>query len=312
MRSLVVIALLSSLAAPASAQMVVTVDSLGTRMTVDIADLETVMAAPINQSECDINATLTLVFTGVDTTRTSLHLFHGSMCDDPTVRNSMDNTSCVDYVLSYDTGAGMVTADIPVQTLVDCTPGTSGVRTVWALALSSPSDATDVSQYISFPIAYDFSGPAPPSGLVATGGEVTASLSWDAAGDQVSRYEVYVIPGGCTDGVVTGTITDPPDSSTYVGDITAPSTSGSVDFPDTIALGGEAAIAIVAVDSAGNYSTLSDVACVGRYEVVSWCESTGCAGGGCSASASPASPTPGAPWLALLMIPLALVFSRKR
>lgn len=287
--------------------------------TFDLMDLATVAANPIGAAEC--TATISFRFTNVDITRAQLQFFQGASCDDVSVRTDTTNTSCQELAVPADAidMRAQQDVDIVAGDLVPCEEGGSGVQTIWVLALNNPSDTvTGAGQAVSFPVAYDFVAPSAPSGLTVNPGESAAQLTWDATTDQVSGYDIFVDPTGCSDtGEVTspGLTSDPPDETLIVSSPSGSASSASAPYPASVGTGQFMAVAIRAVDRAGNASPLSTPVCVERIEVVSWWDMECGSGaheycdGGCAAAPGSGG---GAAWLALAGAALALLAARRR
>jgi len=312
-------------AAPAAAQdIVVTIQSMEGRTSVDLTDLATTSAVPVSQDECDANAVIDFRFTMVDMARAQLHLFHGSNCEMSSVRNDTTDTSCSDLNLEYSIDMNTeVNKQIPVSSLIDCTAGSSGTRTIYVLALDNEtSEVTAAGQAVSFPIAFDFAGPSAPSMFAARDGESSVTLSWEATSDQVTQYDVFFVENGCdASGNVTTTLLDDPENPDLGSLLTTAegtATSATVAFPSTVGAGTQHAIAIRAVDNAGNAGQLSSVVCVSQIDVQTfWDAYCGGGGGSADACASGCSVGPGrssAPGLLSLLAGLAMlawVFRRR-
>jgi hypothetical protein len=287
----------------------------------DLMDLATVAANPISASEC--NTMISFRFsTPLDATRSQLQFYVGAMCDVVSIRTDTTSTMCValDMIepVAID-GRQQVDYDIRAGDLVPCDSGTgSGVQNIWVLAVdNNSSEVTGTGQKAQFNIAYDLTPPGGPTSLVADGGENSVELTWDAPSEAVQTYEVYFDPSGCADGTPTGSLSDPPASSLLYAEFSGPADSYQLIWPESVPIGGEAAIAVRGVDSSNNAGPLSDVICVERIDVVSWrdvycmenpdaCDDTG----GCSASPG-ARGSLGA--LALMsLLGLVLVWRRRR
>ena len=311
-------AALLAMAAPASAQdIVVTLQAFTGRTTVSLTDIATVGAVPISQGECDAGAMLDFRFTMVDSARSQLHLFHGANCEMASVRNDTTDTSCTDLNLEYSIDMNSeVNVSIPVSSLVDCTAGSSGTRTIYVLALdNTTSEVSGAGQKVTFPIAYDFAGPSAPSNLVARDGESAMTLTWDGSTDQITTYEVFFVADGCdAAGTVTTTrLMDPaaPDESAIIATVPAPTAQASVAFPSGVTIGSHNAVAIRGVDSSMNNGDLSAVTCVSRVDLVSFWDAycsggdapAACGSSGCSAA--PGRGSGGVLWSVLLLLGLA-------
>ena len=320
------LACLTVLPATAEAQAImVTLRGMEGRDLVDIADLSETTRAPVTTAECEANALIQFRFSNVTTSRSQLHFYRGSMCDDVMTRNDTTTETCTDLGLSLATNMmTQVDPDIGVQTLLpDCVGSTSsGVRTIWVLAVNDETaDAvTGAGEQVSFPLAFDFAGPSAPTGFTARDGETAATLGWEGSTDEITTYEIFFVENGCDGmgGVTTSAFADPnnPDVTYLVKTVSGTETTTTVTLPAG-GTGGQHAVAIRAVDNAGNVGPISEVVCVSQIDVQTfWDEYCGteghpaCTSSGCSVTPEEPARSSGAPWL--LLAPLALIFVRRR
>ncbi len=322
MRTLTLALIFVLASAPAVAQDIqVTIRSMEGRTSVDLADLATTSAVPISQSECNADALIEFRFTQIDSARSQLHLYYGAMCETVSVRTDTTDTSCNDLELEYAIDMNtQVDQSIPVSSLIDCTAGSSGTRTIYVLAIDNEtSEVTGAGQKVSFPIAFDFQGPSAPSGLTISDGETAMTLSWEPSSDQITEYEVYFVENGCSGGAVTTTAFDDPANPTVAVYTTIEGTtsSASVEFPDGLAVGSEHAVAIRGVDNAGNAGNLSTPQCVTIVDVQTFWDAY-CGGGGggeaCTSSCAASPASRGADrgaWLALAALAAGLLVRRR-
>jgi MYXO-CTERM domain-containing protein len=290
----------------------------------DLMDLATTSAVPISQGECDAGAEITFRFTNVDPMRSNLFFYQGANCDDVAIRNDTTDDRCSLLAGPFTTEMRtQVDVTLPVSELVPCGEGGSGTREIFVLAVNNTmsDDVSGPGQLATFPIAYDFQGPAAPSDFEAVGGESSATLTWTADTSQITEWEIFLDPNGCTGGTVdSALLADPnaPDPSALVDTAEGTASSFDLPFPASVPIGGEAAVAIRAVDRAGNVGTLSPVRCVSRFDVTTWLEAF-CAGDGsgsevCTDGGCSVSPAGGDGRLAWLLIgaAAALAFYRRR
>jgi hypothetical protein len=267
--------------------------------TFDLADLGSVVRDPITSEECASGSIVELRFTNIDPARATLEWFRGSACDDPSARNDVASTSCDPLAIDPVTIGGRTQVDVGVRvgSLVPCElDGAAGVEPLWVLALDNAADSVSApGQSASFLIAYDFARPAPPNASYVAD-ETTFEVTTDGG---ATRYELFLDPVGCTDGVPTSdALMDPPDPRISLAIFASPTGSFLVAWPDTVSIPGDAAIAIRAIDAEGRAGALSEPTCVQRVE-----DRTS---GGCSAA--PSRPR-GTPWLGGLA--LLLLFARR-
>jgi MYXO-CTERM domain-containing protein len=292
-------------AAPlAHAQFNVTVTALGTRdaTTAQLSQLATMQLSPIGIEECQ-NASITLQFTGVDTTRQSLKFWYGTDCMTVTNRTNDNLTACEPLSASPVSinNSMTLTATIPVSQLssVSCATAQENLQTTFVLALNNDGDMVAANQIKSFPIAFDLQAPSVPTGVLDSAGDPTATVNWTASSGATAatvRYEVYVDPGGCVDGTASANMfmagSAPPDGLTPL--ITTTPTA-TIDFANYgTPTDGYVAVAVRAVDRGNNASVLSNIACIQHVQVQTWwatyCARTpqpsACASTGCSVHAT--------------------------
>lgn len=306
----------------ASAQIVVTVSGVTGRTTnFDLAALASVNMGPVTAAECGAGAEVTFNYNMVDSNRQTLQYFRGQNCDDPMVRTDLTTTICEEFDPARSTtimGNTMVTDIVPVTELVNCDATDSGVENIWVLALDNAnSTVTEAGQQAQFDIAYDFEGPRAPEDVMARTAEEATTVSWTGNTDQSSAFEIYVVPDGCMNGVVTTTVFDgdsPSISPSFTTD-NGNTTQAEVAFTPVLEAGDEVAIAVRGIDIAGNVGELSTVICSDVVPVMSWWD-TYCGGGtdgpcpdgNCSASPGRSS----APLGLLLMLGAVALFVRRR
>ncbi|MCS6799819.1 MAG: MXAN_2562 family outer membrane beta-barrel protein, partial [Myxococcota bacterium] len=140
-------------------------------------------------------------------------------------------------------------------------------------------------------------------------GDSAIPLDWDAPAGEVDEYRIYVAPGDCPGSMLTPGGRPPGrPAHTVSGSTTSASLSGAaLGLP----VGGSAAVAVTAVDDAGNESALSNVACLRRVQTDGFCARHVAMGGRCESCAVSA---PGAgsgsgqgAWIALGLAALVLV-----
>jgi len=305
---LVAAALVLGWAAPALAQMTVTKLSVGTR-TADELDL------PISAEECAADIPITLrVMNAAMTAR--LDFWSGTSCN--TVESRTTGTLTCEYLPMASTTRDGSQQDIVVTMstlLIDCTAGTS-TTTFFILPVATTMSTEMVSDFAMFTVALDAQAPGPPTGLTTGAGETAIPLSWTApTGSDIHEYNIYIDDAAADCASTTLVAGSPPPTEgvrivTVNGDATETTLSG-------IATGTEAAVAISAVDDAGNVGVLSEVVCAMSVPTEGFWDKY--KGGGGSASTCAAAPGPrggggsgsGAPW-ALLGAACALAMRVRR
>lgn len=311
-----------ALTSPAAAQNIsVTIRSMEGRTSADLADLATTTAVPVSQRECDNGAIVQWRFSNIDNSRSQLHIYYGSMCETVSVRNDTTSTACTDLDLEHSIDMNtQVDWGIPISDMIDCTTGSSGTRTIYVLAVdNSTSEVSGAGQLVSFPIAFDFSGPSAPSDFMATDGEGSTTLSWEASSDQITSYDVFFVENGCdgSGNVTTDAFADPanPTVDPY-SSIDGTTSSASVTLPSGLAIGSQHAVAIRGVDNAGNVGNVSSVECITIVNVDTFWDAycgSGSTSEACSSScaASPGRPAGGAVLWVLAVAALGFVVRRR-
>lgn len=270
----------------------------------------------VTAEECD-SSSIDARFTGIGDSG-SLIFFEGSNCQVSTPARGSDESTCrpLDYEEPTEM-LGMRDITIPLNRLLDCATMDAGEKDVFVLAIDNETDDVTADQVFTFPLRWDFSGPGAVSGLAVGAGEDAANLTWEGSTAMLRRYDVFLDPEGCVDGMVVGALAgeSPPDSL-IVATPAGTAASATAPFPDSVPIGGQAAVAIRGVDEAGNPGTLT-ARCVTRREVTTWWEmycgsggSEACRSSGCSVqphSSSPALPAA----LAALGVGLLLTVRRR-
>ncbi len=302
-------------AAPVSAQAIqVTLSSFGERTSPDLAALGSITAQPVSRAECEADVMADFRFSGIDSTRARLHLFHGLNCDMASVRNDTTEEICTDLMLDYAIEMStQIDVAIPISSLIDCS-GSAGARNIYVLALDDEtSEVSGAGQLGMFPIAFDLvNRPSTPEALAVEADDAHMTLTWTEPRVHDGSYEVFFVPDGCdAEGLVTARLTDPPDLADRLPvTIPADGTSAAViAFPDSVEPGQWNAVALRAVDAAGNEGALSNVACVQRPDCASSPAATVCGSGGCAAGSG--RPPPRGIVLALLFLG-AFVYRTRR
>lgn len=250
----------------------------------------------VTAEEC-MNESLDIRFTGIDTSKGSLIFFQGSNCQTNTPARGSSESTCIPLGLNEPTDM-QARRDvlIPLSSLLDCTTMDASQYTVFVLAIDNENDMVTADQVFSFPLRWDFSGPAAVSNLFVSGGEDEATLTWDGSTAMLREYQVFVDPNGCMDEMVVGPLAgDSPPDTLIVSRPSNTAARATAPFPASVPIGGQVAVGIRAVDEAGNPGELT-ARCVTRIEVTTWWEmycggpdaSEACSSSGCSVQPGPA------------------------
>lgn len=239
-------------------------------------DTSTMQGQPLSIQECEDNVDITVSFAGLTTSASVAAIWTATSssagCDGATQRQPTTAIQCTQiagYSQSLTTPASDIT--VPVRTLfrldsaADCTTATDLSQYVWFLPLPSASDTGTASVgYVVARIDLDRvppSAPTIPTGNYAGNNNITIDVT---STSDVNEFRAYFDPTACESGVPPTTF----NQTTLASDI---NTGSSVTFSATeagiAAFGGYAAVAVVAVDHAGNESEVSNAVCVQRVEI---------------------------------------------
>jgi hypothetical protein len=234
-------------------------------------------------TDCTADRDLVVELDGVDADKATIDIYVGTDCA-ATDRNDSTERRCT-FVDSF---AKMERTDdikvpVPIADLVDsCDEAGAEKPTLWFLAVNDSESAEDVGQeYATVQITIDTDPPGAPTSVKGGSGENEIPVSWKV-GEKVESFIVYVDSGD------SGSVSDD-DAGTSTGDAGAEEQCGTgklragasgedvfgvkvVNVRSATATGvrlgpndidgSVAAVAVVAIDEAGNRSALSSVACV--------------------------------------------------
>lgn len=230
--------------------------------------------------DCQRDGAIEVRLSGVSPDHENVDVWVGSSCNS-TERTSEDS----DCRLVANEEKGDRTEDIdisvPIAMLTDgCDTGSSNDETLWFLALDSSGSQEEVDQrYGTIEVRVDMDPPSAPTAVRGGSGENEIPVSWKIDDDDVERFVVYVDSGdgtgvssdaGAGDGgsssgeCGTGKLEDA-DGDTVAGvkeiPVNSMTATGARLGPDDID-GDSAAVAVVAIDFAGNRSAFSSTDCV--------------------------------------------------
>ena len=294
--------------------------------------------------DCVNDAVIEVRLDGVPSEKESIDIYVGEACTS-TTRNSEDDNSC-DYVGNQAAGrTNDLTIEIHVGDLIDdCTVEQEATPKIWLLAVDTPKGSEDVGNGYAMisKLRVDTRAPEAPSEISGGSGEREIPVEWTIEESDLETFVVLidpmptVDPSGATAGSSGSVEADGgqpvnPSGGGWNGecgssvltpgaDLSSISTSVKrktineatathVELSSGDIDGNAAAIAVVAIDKAGNESPLSAIGCVyvvptegfwERYQ-----QDQGAVDGGCACSAlAPAHAESGLPvvlavgWLA--------------
>lgn len=249
----------------------------------------------------------------------------GTDCSQPTNRDmtSGGTPACRHLTISADTttgGASIRTISTSLANLFDRVATTNtaddgnavcdadgtedGKFSIYILALNSSgtNEAAGKAWWINATL--DTTPPSAPTGTSGGKGDTEIPVSWTNSAEQISEQRVYLLRGGCSGGAyVGGSAVDAgadagDDGGTGVGsgagtggwekarDVSLSATRTTLNGASQgLAYGEEAAVAVTAVDLAGNESDRSTPACIQRVKTDGFCSVHESQGGKCESCA---------------------------
>jgi len=264
-----------------------------TLLTIDGKD-PGAMKELVGSAQCDNAVPVVFELRGVPSDRESIDVYTGDNCNS-TDRNGSTTSAVrckfITNVASPTSSAQALEIKISAAELVNCDTASESTPTIWFLAVDVTESAEDVgTRYAKYnKLAFDLRAPEPPSKVKGGSGENQIPVTWTNKLSKIEKFIVYVDSGSgsgsadasigaadagagrggatrseCGSGLLREGATAPGENlpsglvkRSYSG---ATLTSGDLSGDDID--GKSAAVAVVAVDEAGNQSVLSNVACV--------------------------------------------------
>jgi MYXO-CTERM domain-containing protein len=303
---------------------------------------------PIGTEECNAGAdfVISMRLQNIPTDKSLLDFWRASAGTDCSQPSNRDMTSggtppCTHLNVDADTttgGASIKTISTSLANLFDtaneepenqvCTADGSedGKYNIYILAVNAAATNEAAGKAWFINATLDTQAPAAPLGTSGGSGDTEISVSWDNSGENLKEQRVYYLKGGCSGGVYGGATGDgSADASdndggtagdwTKAKDVSASSTQTTLTGSSIgLAYGDEAAVAVSAIDLAGNESPLSTPACIQRVSTDGFCDKHVAEGGKCESCAVRAPTRDGGlPWMvAALALGLARVVRRRR
>jgi hypothetical protein len=235
-------------------------------------------------SDCTSDRDIVVELDGVDEGKGTIDIYVGTNCA-ATDRNDTTENRCR-FVDSFvkESRTQDIEVPVPIASLVGgCDEAGAEEPTLWFLAVDDSMSSEDVGQsFASIKVTIDTDPPSAPTRIRGGNGENEITVSW-SVGEEVERFIVYVDSGdsGSASGGDAGTSSggDGGTSENCGSGKLTPGSSGENVFgvkqvpvnsatatgvrlsPDDIE-GDVAAVAVVAIDEAGNRSNLSATVCV--------------------------------------------------
>ncbi len=325
------------------------------QMTVQVTDIngKNPQQDKVRMSKAGCQLPVNLYINNIPTNNTQLDLWIGDGCNDQAKRGG--TTKTCDYLgeLSIPSGGQAMIMDFAATVKMNkniditganfipacsatcdtskfpnaCQKNGEGDQSIFILSSSTAMNTGDVSSYVSFTIYYDPVAPNAPTNVSINSGETQANISWDSdikgSTDLGSDFKVYVDTqptsgSPCASSSLTAGQSAPATSATVAESSTGniSTTSKAFDISKLkLSVGSYAAVAVTAVDRAGNESVLSEVQCFQVINTVGFWERYGGTGNGSSGCRIDAATTPRdhvthAAWMVVLG--LALIARSRR
>jgi hypothetical protein len=277
----------------------------------DINTLEEIVRLGI--ADCQANAILLLDLDGIPD-KNSIDVYIGDGCNSTNrTRTDLNKCTLIDTDVTRDQTRDLQFELEASKLFVNgCDDGMEAERTIWFISVGASGSAEDVgNDYGTMRIELDGRAPDPPTDVEGGSGERQIEVNWDTDEADLEGFVIYIDPGSgggsagsgapgdddggtpsdvdCGSGLLRpgGEAPDPDDFERAI-ELNEATATGETLSPNQIG-GTRAAIAVAAVDLAGNRSELSELACVSvmatesfwdRYEANG---GTGQAGCPCSA-----------------------------
>jgi hypothetical protein len=206
--------------------------------------------------------------------RESIDVYTGSNCNS-TSRENNDSNAC-DHVatVAAETRQDLRITVSASDLIENCDAGTMSKPTLWFLAVDNPRGSEDVGNgFGTYAITLDTRAPSAPEDIEGGSGENEIPVSWTSSDTDLEGFRVFVDSGdGATTGdggnadCGTGALREGDSAREVPARVRAKNvsqataTSTRLRGADINAM--RAAVAVVAIDEAGNESALSEVVCV--------------------------------------------------
>jgi hypothetical protein len=231
-------------------------------------------------ADCTADRDIVVELDGVNSEKT-IDIWVGTNC--ASTERKDDNKDPCTFIDNVDTDERTqdIEITVPVASLVDsCDDAGAESPTIWFLAVEDSDSSEDVgNEYGTLKVTIDTDPPSAPTSVKGGSGENEIPVSWKV-GEKVERFIVYVDSGdsgsvgddagtsgdgGTGDQCGTGKLVPGQSGEDVFGvkevRVNSATATGVRLGPDDID-GSVAAVAVVAIDEAGNRSNLSSVACV--------------------------------------------------
>lgn len=284
---------------------------------------------PISLDDCtEPTATIKFHARDVPTAKETLDLYIGDNCNQTNRTTADANCAFVDTFPINDSKELDMLVDA-----ADTTCPADGEPTFWFLAVDSSHGGEDVAMnFGTLKVKFDTKVPAAPDNVEGGAGERQIPISWETDEKENARFIVYIDDQATSgdDGSDGGTSSDGKCSSSRLvagsaakdipksipTQVIEEGTATGLDLDAKDIDGNLAAVGVVAVDIAGNESTLSELACVEVVPTEGFWEHYQKAGGtadtGCAVHAQPGGVARGEARGALVLALGLLALARAR
>jgi hypothetical protein len=252
-------------------------------------EVNTLVQTRLGIDHCERNDAVVFRLDNVPSSMESIDIYtEGDDCNATTSRD--EDTDRCRYLTTQPTDGNTQDVDVTVMArefFESCDAGQKATLTVWFLSVPGPESSADVGRnYGTYELVADSQPPDAPSEVVGGRGENQIPIEWDTSDSDLERFIIFIdnnpTEGGGAGAAGTESAGDGGSANTGdCGSSVLQSGADAGDVPSTvrrkelaeptatrIELGPDdirgtvAAVAVVAVDEAGNMSPLSNIGCV--------------------------------------------------
>jgi len=261
---------------------------------------------PIGVGDCE--AELTLRLGNLPVGKARVDVWQGSNCNDKTNREGGANRNCT-YLEAASVGLDQTRQQTQVDIIKpasafinECTKKDADNNfDIFFLAVSTTESLEDVgNNWQKLAIKHDTAAPAAPTGVNGGSGESAIPVTWTQTNDtNIDRYVAY-IDGGVNQDDCTSTVlvagNEPPGDDYKVTDTDRDTAKVEINAVSRgLSVNQKAAVAVSAIDLAGNVSVLSEPACITVVSTDGFWDRASADGGaqkgiGCEVGSDAASP----------------------
>lgn len=226
---------------------------------------------PLSQAECEANVDITFLIENIPESLGQLTFWSGG-ADCNTVEQRSPTGTCDQLdvgEIQIQNRKRIPDQVIPAQALFKC--DTTNKPTFYVLAVNSPNDEVDTSEYGTVVLGLDATPPPAPSEVKGSSGDTQIGVTWTATTtENIYGYTVYIDSAStdCTSSLLVAGEAAPVDNpDIHTTTVNGNAVSASVNGAEIgLEYGEQAAVAVASRDISFNYSVLSTLGCITREE----------------------------------------------